>query len=360
LNYRRCLRILGQWTVPNRSSEIDDRLNKDDHFADLFLNCLNDPNLNPQLIASLQQLKDIRTNNPSVTVKWKGGLLVEGSSSDVMFEEDSNGSLRVIKAAVDFEGNELIRKEIAVLKTLNHPLTLRLIPFVPEHINRTPAIMTEFMGNGSLANHLSGSKGAGRSLGPTRIAKIVSGIVLGMRYIHSRNIIHRDLTPDNILLDWNWTVRISNFGHSRFTNEPSIEFNSLMKQQSHSGDFQYLTPEHFDGEIVSESDVFSFGLILYELIVGKPAFPRSMGENGVAKALILGVWKPNIPKSVLPDMEKLICDCVEMDYEERPSFDEIFERLKKMRFKLMEGVDIWKVARFVERIENQEKVIYPQ
>jgi serine/threonine protein kinase len=68
-----------------------------------------------------------------------------------------------------------------------------------------------------LADHLPSSPSASPlSLlrGDTKIAIITAGIVLGMRYLHSRQFIHRNLTPDNILLDWNWVVRIGGFSHS--------------------------------------------------------------------------------------------------------------------------------------------------
>jgi serine/threonine protein kinase len=83
-------------------------------------------------------------------------------------------------------------------------------------MNDSSVITTEFATNGSLANHLSESENADFSLsrGPTRIARIIPGIAFAMRYVHSQDVIHGNQTPDNILLDWNWNVRIANFRSS--------------------------------------------------------------------------------------------------------------------------------------------------
>jgi TPR repeat protein len=67
LNHRRCLRILGQWDVPDRSSRIVDSRPLDDHFAHLFMDCLKDPNMNPVLIAFIQRLKTM-PSGPRLTL----------------------------------------------------------------------------------------------------------------------------------------------------------------------------------------------------------------------------------------------------------------------------------------------------
>jgi serine/threonine protein kinase len=103
--------------------------------------------------------------------------------------------------------------------------------------------------------------------------KIICGIVLAMRFIHDRGVIHRDLRPDNILLDWdwNWNVRIADFWHSISLDDPHIpDVEGIVVK-----DFCYLASECHENINFPESDVFSFGLILYELVVGHPAFPKN-------------------------------------------------------------------------------------
>jgi hypothetical protein len=118
--------------------------------------------------------------------------------------------------------------------------------------------------------------------------------------------------------------------------------------------FHYHAPERYYRCIGSESDVFSFGLILYELIVGKPAFSKSLEDAAIARRVGVENERPDIPDWVLPDVQKLIMDCWAIDEDDRPTFDEILARLEEMQFKLMPDVNSSKVFAFVEMIKNVE------
>jgi TPR repeat protein len=359
LNYRRCLRILGQWTVPDRSSRIADSRPLDDHFTHLFIDCHDDPNASPELIDSIERLKPSIKNSPGVTAKLVWGELGCGDSGIVTLAAESKGNLIAVKTSSNSRIIEMIRREVTVLKTLNHPLVVNCRGHFPD--NGSSAMATEFVGNGSLANHLPSAKNADfcQLRGPNRIVKIICGIVLAMDWIHSRNIIHRDLTPHNILLDWDWNIRIADFGHNHSPDKPPIpRFFGI--ECVPSVDFHYLAPESSDGKIVPENDVFSFGAILYELIVGQPLFPKTMGFWKIAKLMLMTEWEPNVPDFVLSETRKLIYDCLTVDYLERPSFSEILERLEGMKFKLMAGVNSLKIKEFVKQIKAHEADLVKQ
>jgi serine/threonine protein kinase len=177
-----------------------------------------------------------------------------------------------------------------------------------------------------------------------------------MRYIHSQGVIHHNLTPDNILLDWDWNVRIANFGRSI----PSITDAPVMTSEVPPGDPRYVAPECYENIIATENDIFSFGLILYEIIVGNPVFPRSMESGPIMGAIVLRHYRPDIPHWVLPTTANLIRDCWADDYLERPSFDEILDRLEEMRFKLIGRVNSLKLITFVKDIKEWEANNRPQ
>jgi serine/threonine protein kinase len=153
------------------------------------------------------------------------------------------------------------------------------------------------------------------------------------------------------LLGWDWKARFGGFKHSFCTNE----IQTLLP----TGDPPYLAPECYDNIIAQENDVFSFGLILYELVVGQPVFAKNLDSNVIMGKLILRDWHVKIPDFVLPETRELIDDCLEMDYEDRLLFSDVLERLEKMRFKIMAGVNSAKVLAFVNEIKASESGNHP-
>jgi serine/threonine protein kinase len=120
-----------------------------------------------------------------------------GDSSNVKLMLNSIENVNAVKTSLNLKCAKLIEREISILKTLKHPLIVR---FRDDILNVNSRIVTEFIGNGSLASHLptTMSHHHRRLNGVNRITRIIVGIALAMRYLHSHDIIHRDLKPDNI------------------------------------------------------------------------------------------------------------------------------------------------------------------
>jgi serine/threonine protein kinase len=235
-----------------------------------------------------------------------------------------------VRTAKTREGAELIRREVAFLKALTHPLVLQL----SKSRACKSSIVSAYAGQGSLADHLTAESGWRR---PNRIAKVVTGIALAMRFAHSRDVTHCDLKPENVLLDWNWSVRIAGFRGS-----PSPDAPLLMA----SIPSRYLAPE---GTFAQASEVFAFGLILFEILTGKPEFPTDLHPCKIALKVIEGD-RPHVPDSVLPVARELIADCWAPEPDDRPTFVEIVNRLQEMEFKVTANVNSAKLAEFVGKI----------
>jgi serine/threonine protein kinase len=169
-------------------------------------------------------------------------------------------------------------------------------------------------------------------------------------------VIHRDFKPDNILLDWDWNVRIADFGQSICLNNPEIPSpphpNQIISWPSI--DSLYLAPECYDNQYSQRSDVFSFGLIVYELLTGQSAFPKELTKSEIAFDVAIKDKRPLIPEFVLPSARKLITDCWAKEPGDRPHFEEIVDQLLEMKFKLIPNVNSKKLLTFFHKIEELE------
>jgi serine/threonine protein kinase len=203
-------------------------------------------------------------------VRSIGDEIESGDSSIVKLTIDSDSAPIAVKTATNTVCAALIFREAAILEGLKHPLVLRLLP--RKHpTGRGGSIVTEYAGHGALASHLPPECADQRCLrGANRIARAIGGMALAMRFVHSRGHTHCDLTRSNIFLDWDWRVRIADFGRSAAPGVP---------EDSSRGDpdpecpypaveSRYLAPECYDCTLLQASDVFAFGLILFEILAG--------------------------------------------------------------------------------------------
>jgi serine/threonine protein kinase len=242
-------------------------------------------------------------------------------------------------------------REISALPKLNHPCVLRFLGYRLPEDDQCAEIYMEYASNGSLASVLTkaASKPAPSFWNATGIAIIICGIVLGMRFIHSRGFIHYDLKPSNILLNGQGRTLIADFGTARDSS-----FDCTLSNDP--GTVPYSAPEMFDGSSpTSKADVFSFGIILYEILVGE----RFYGCDGSLHQILGKLANrslPAIPSSVLPSMRKLISNCLQFDSNLRPSFDDILTLLTRNDFEILAGPDRSRIREYVQGICSTESI----
>jgi serine/threonine protein kinase len=271
--------------------------------------------------------------------------------------------IRAVKTARDEREIQSLKRASAVLAGLNHPLILGFEGFVPSTANGAAALVSEFAVNGSLAEHLSEGVRGGLPLpSPTRVAVIVVGIAMAIRYLHSERLIHGDLNPATIFLGWDWTVRLSGFGCCL----PAATSNALSAAASISAsaststlhsDLRYTAPECFENAPTRRSDVFSFALILMVLVGGDADFWTELTPMQVMRRIVIDEDRPSIPASVDSRVRELIEDCWVQDPMMRPPFEFIVDRLKGMDFEVTPDVKSAKVQRFFESVEKREKAL---
>jgi serine/threonine protein kinase len=176
---------------------------------------------------------------------------------------------------------------------------------------------------------------------------MIVGLILGMEYIHSQKVIHRDLKPGNLLLDERGRLYIGDFGTARVIG------NHCGSSTGGTGTWGYMSPEVAGGESQTDKvDVFSFGCLLYEILFGRKWYTATATE-GIFRQAREDV-RPEIPDdSVHSVVKEVIQRCWASNPELRPSFSEIFAMLKGAKFPLFPEVDVDAVEAFIREVHEQ-------
>ncbi|KAJ0105966.1 hypothetical protein Patl1_18691 [Pistacia atlantica] len=229
------------------------------------------------------------------------------------------------------------KKEIDIMKNLRHPNVLLFMGAV--YSQERLAIVTELLPRGSLFKTLHKNNQAldirrrfrmaldvVRSLALSPSLCLCAFVLLqarGMNYLHRRNppIVHRDLKSSNLLVDRNWNVKVGDFGLSKWKDA------TYLSAKSGRGTPQWMAPEVLRNEPSNEkSDVFSFGVILWELMT------VSIPWNNLNSLQVVGVVgfmdrRLELPEGLDPQVASVIGDCWQSDADKRPSFEDIIQRM---------------------------------
>ncbi|XP_049304662.1 tyrosine-protein kinase Fer isoform X5 [Bactrocera dorsalis] len=204
-------------------------------------------------------------------------------------------------------------QEGRILKQYDHPNIVKLIGIC---VQKQPImIVMELVPGGSLLNYLrknSNSLTTRQQMGMCRDA------AAGMRYLESKNCIHRDLAARNCLVDFENSVKISDFGMSREEEEYIVS--DGMKQIP----VKWTAPEALNfGKYTSLCDVWSYGILMWE-IFSKGDTPYSGMSNSRARERIDAGYRMPTPENTPPEMYRLMLKCWCAEAEARPHFDEIY------------------------------------
>ncbi|WP_326791407.1 serine/threonine-protein kinase [Streptomyces sp. NBC_00841] len=180
-----------------------------------------------------------------------------------------------------------------------------------------PYLVMELVDGRNLAEELSVS----RLLAPGRVAYLAAQTAAGLAAAHRHGVIHRDIKPGNLLVYADDTLRIADFGIARFTDEATA---GLTTSGQVIGTSAYLAPERALGRpAVPASDMYSFGCVIYELLVGHPPFrgdnAASVVHQHVATPPIpLGRLRPELPGA----LEDYVARLLSKEPGYRPTADE--------------------------------------
>ncbi|KAL7600821.1 hypothetical protein Lser_V15G22909 [Lactuca serriola] len=285
---------------------------------------------------SLEDIKSITGDFDNKNVIGEGGFgkVYQGVISD------SNGKIMAAFKRLSSncgQGNPEFLKEIFMLSRYTHENLISLLGFCDEKGEKI--LVYEHASHGSLDSHLSST-----TLKWTQRLKICLGAARGLCYLHDpmdtqERVIHRDIKSSNILIDESWNAKVSDMGLSKIG--PANQQNTFLATNV-VGTFWYVDPMYMETSILTkESDVYSFGLVLFEVLCGRQCFENNYGNF----RSLVRKWKKNYkekkldeiifpePKQHLnPRSLEIFSDiayrCLNKNRAERPNMSEVMEKLE--------------------------------
>ena len=284
--------------------------------------------------------------------------------------ETTTGNIRACKIS-KFEINhmsderfKIIKQKLIAMSKIDHPSIVEFVGYNKENFKNQPrpTIITEFIPNGSLDIILSlERKGhSGAHWNDTKKLITIYGLALGMSYLHSHDILHRDLNPRHIFMDEYLFPKIGGFGSSYNISKDE----SYKQEWQLVGNLSYVSPEIITERIYSKAgDVYAFGMIVYEIMTTEVLY----------EGLSLPQIELQVPKGIRPKFKgeipriykELIESCWQDNPYERPTFDEIVSRLENDEGFIIDTIEEEEYFKYIDALkeielkkEKKEKVEY--
>nr|KYP61494.1 putative receptor protein kinase TMK1 [Cajanus cajan] len=230
------------------------------------------------MLISIQVLREVTNNFSEENILGKGGF---GTVYKGELHDGTKIAVKRMQSAglVDEKGLSEFTAEIAVLTKVRHRNLVALLGFCLDGSERL--LVYEYMPQGALSKHLINWKAEGiKPLEWKTRLSIALDVARGVEYLHGlaqQIFIHRDLKPSNILLGDDMRAKVSDFGLVRLAPEGKTSFQTRL-----AGTFGYMAPEYAaTGRLTTKVDVYSFGVILMEMITGRKALDDSLPEENI-------------------------------------------------------------------------------
>ena len=237
----------------------------------------------------------------------RGGMADVFLARDLLLDRQIALKVLFPEHAIDPNFVERFRREAQSVAGLNHPNIVAVYDW--GQYSNTYFMAMEYVKGRTLAEHLRREQ----RLTPRGAANIVSKIANALAYAHRNNVVHRDIKPANILIGENGDVKVADFGIARALDAHHDA--GLTQDGAVMGTATYFSPEQAKGEGLDlRSDLYSLGVVLYELLVGKPPFA---GENALATAYMQVNQTPQSIRSQVPttpaEIEVVVSKCIAKD-----------------------------------------------
>ncbi|MGI8595568.1 MAG: Stk1 family PASTA domain-containing Ser/Thr kinase [Solirubrobacteraceae bacterium] len=259
--------------------------------------------------------------------------LGSGGMADVYRAEDQQlgrpVALKLLyrRFAEDPEFVERFRREASAAGGLQHPNVVSV--YDRGEWDGTYYIAMEFLEGSSLKHIVVESA----PLDPVWAIDVGVQVLRAARFAHKRGIIHRDIKPHNVIVDEDGRAKVTDFGIARAGASDMTETGSIM------GTAQYLSPEQAQGHAVSaESDLYSIGIVLYEMLAGRLPFEGDSAVTIALKQVSEPPQPPSVYAEVPADLEAIVLRALEKDPTRRfPDADAFIAALEEVRARIVSG-----------------------
>ncbi|KAK6296744.1 hypothetical protein J4Q44_G00328860 [Coregonus suidteri] len=249
------------------------------------------------------------------------------------------GEVMVMKELIRFddETQRTFLKEVKVMRCLEHPNVLKFIGVL--YKDKRLNFIAEYIKGGTLREII---KKMDTNYPWNQRVSFAKDIAAGMSYLHSMNIIHRDLNSDNCLVRENNSVVVADFGLARLMVEDKIQDKSLLqkkpdrrKRYTVVGNPYWMAPEMIHGKSYDEKvDIFSFGIMLCEIIGRVNADPDYLPRAHDFGLNVTGFLEHFCPPDCPPAFFPMAALCCDLDAEKRPAFTKLQGWLENLKMNL--------------------------
>lgn len=252
----------------------------------------------------------------------KGGMGHVYKARDMELSEKVALKLINPKIAADKKTIERFRNELKLARKIRHRNVCQMYDLNKD--NEKYYITMEYVPGEDLKSFIRRS----RELSIKGAISIARQVCEGLMEAHKHGVVHRDLKPSNIMIDKDGNVRIMDFGIARSLKSKGLTGAGIM-----IGTPEYLSPEQADGEeIDGRSDIYSLGVILYEIVSGQLPF---QGDTPLSLAVKHRIEKPGDPRTINPQiperLSQIILKCLEKKKEDRyQTAEKLLEDLKSI------------------------------
>ncbi|XP_048133407.1 G-type lectin S-receptor-like serine/threonine-protein kinase At5g24080 [Rhodamnia argentea] len=231
--------------------------------------------------------------------------------------------------------------EVESIGNIHHVNLVQLIGFCAENCHRL--LVYEYMSKGSLDKWIFHGLDESFVLDWQQKRKIICDMAKGLCYLHEEcrwKIVHMDIKPQNILLDENFNAKVADFGLSKLVDKDQSQIVTTMR-----GTPGYLAPEWLHTAITEKVDIYSFGVVILEIVCGRKVFDESQDQEDM---YLLGVLKRKVEEGRIldmidknsedmqlngphvVDMMRLAAWCLQVDFKKRPSMSTVIKVLERV------------------------------